>query len=167
MMFFFNNLGLRYTYVVFLQAEEGIRDKLVTGVQTCALPIYDRDPAPGPGAQGQAHQERRQGSPPQVLIAQEPGEPFAARLLPFLQGQCPRERRQREVAVPTPGPAPALAHRHREEGEGQRQPLPKPRRAGGEGGPRPPGGSQVAARSRAPRKRAGSTSVSKRSGRTP
>ena len=25
--------------VVFFQAEDGIRDKLVTGVQTCALPI--------------------------------------------------------------------------------------------------------------------------------
>src|SRR2546425_7375776 len=25
----------------FFQAEDGIRDKLVTGVQTCALPIYD------------------------------------------------------------------------------------------------------------------------------
>src|SRR5687767_15756448 len=27
-------------YVFFFQAEDGIRDKLVTGVQTCALPIY-------------------------------------------------------------------------------------------------------------------------------
>src|SRR5687767_15260354 len=27
----------------FFQAEDGIRDKLVTGVQTCALPIYRRD----------------------------------------------------------------------------------------------------------------------------
>src|SRR3989441_7902376 len=26
----------------FFQAEDGIRDKLVTGVQTCALPIYDQ-----------------------------------------------------------------------------------------------------------------------------
>src|SRR5205823_13941510 len=26
----------------FFQAEDGIRDKLVTGVQTCALPILDR-----------------------------------------------------------------------------------------------------------------------------
>src|SRR2546425_2835410 len=26
-------------YVFFFQAEDGIRDKLVTGVQTCALPI--------------------------------------------------------------------------------------------------------------------------------
>src|SRR5205823_8290440 len=27
------------------QAEDGIRDKLVTGVQTCALPIYPESPA--------------------------------------------------------------------------------------------------------------------------
>src|SRR5687767_5879255 len=26
----------------FFQAEDGIRDKLVTGVQTCALPIFER-----------------------------------------------------------------------------------------------------------------------------
>src|SRR2546423_11118587 len=29
-----------YCYFFFFQAEDGIRDKLVTGVQTCALPIY-------------------------------------------------------------------------------------------------------------------------------
>src|SRR5687767_15721039 len=29
-------------YVFFFQAEDGIRDKLVTGVQTCALPISRR-----------------------------------------------------------------------------------------------------------------------------
>src|SRR5205823_8543392 len=29
----------------FFQAEDGIRDKLVTGVQTCALPIYGREEA--------------------------------------------------------------------------------------------------------------------------
>src|SRR2546425_5425628 len=28
-------------YFFFFQAEDGIRDKLVTGVQTCALPIWD------------------------------------------------------------------------------------------------------------------------------
>ena len=27
-------------FVFFFQAEDGIRDKLVTGVQTCALPIW-------------------------------------------------------------------------------------------------------------------------------
>ena len=31
--------------VFFFQAEDGIRDRLVTGVQTCALPIY-----PGSGS---------------------------------------------------------------------------------------------------------------------
>src|SRR2546425_4828862 len=34
----------------FFQAEDGIRDKLVTGVQTCALPILQRDPGGGRGA---------------------------------------------------------------------------------------------------------------------
>src|SRR5205823_9117878 len=28
-------------FCFFFQAEDGIRDKLVTGVQTCALPIFD------------------------------------------------------------------------------------------------------------------------------
>src|SRR5687767_15695320 len=30
-------------FCFFFQAEDGIRDKLVTGVQTCALPIWIRD----------------------------------------------------------------------------------------------------------------------------
>src|SRR5205823_7434964 len=32
-----------YELSFFFQAEDGIRDKLVTGVQTCALPIYVLD----------------------------------------------------------------------------------------------------------------------------
>src|SRR2546425_9706882 len=31
-------------FFFFFQAEDGIRDKLVTGVQTCALPIYEHCP---------------------------------------------------------------------------------------------------------------------------
>src|SRR5205823_10304359 len=31
----------------FFQAEDGIRDKLVTGVQTCALPISSKEEPPG------------------------------------------------------------------------------------------------------------------------
>src|SRR5206468_6189207 len=31
----------------FFQAEDGIRDLIVTGVQTCALPIFQGDPGPG------------------------------------------------------------------------------------------------------------------------
>src|SRR5205823_7660779 len=34
----------------FFQAEDGIRDKLVTGVQTCALPIYPGAPPAATGA---------------------------------------------------------------------------------------------------------------------
>src|SRR5438270_1177940 len=33
-------LRLRSTFVFFFQAEDGIRDLTVTGVQTCALPIW-------------------------------------------------------------------------------------------------------------------------------
>src|SRR3989441_9041409 len=33
-------------FLFFFQAEDGIRDKLVTGVQTCALPISACAPAP-------------------------------------------------------------------------------------------------------------------------
>ena len=32
--------GFMVFFFFFFQAEDGIRDKLVTGVQTCALPIY-------------------------------------------------------------------------------------------------------------------------------
>src|SRR2546425_8251647 len=31
-------------FIFFFQAEDGIRDKLVTGVQTCALPILEFSP---------------------------------------------------------------------------------------------------------------------------
>src|SRR5690606_40190028 len=40
------------SFVFFFQAEDGIRDFHVTGVQTCALPIFDVvevDPPPGHG----------------------------------------------------------------------------------------------------------------------
>src|SRR5205823_7090801 len=35
-------MGVFVCSFFFFQAEDGIRDKLVTGVQTCALPIYDQ-----------------------------------------------------------------------------------------------------------------------------
>src|SRR5256885_6399661 len=44
MFFFFINFYLRcvlYFFFFFFQAEDGIRDYKVTGVQTCALPISD------------------------------------------------------------------------------------------------------------------------------
>src|SRR2546425_1466758 len=60
----------------FFQAEDGIRDKLVTGVQTCALPIY-------PGTRRRllgAHVRRRAHCDPR------PGQ-----LLPTRRRDCPRD----------------------------------------------------------------------------
>src|ERR1017187_1920482 len=43
-------LGACVLFVFFFQAEDGIRDTSVTGVQTCALPIYLRpEPQPASG----------------------------------------------------------------------------------------------------------------------
>src|SRR5256885_10440338 len=47
------NVNLRLTIYIsifffFFQAEDGIRDYKVTGVQTCALPILSRNHHPGP-----------------------------------------------------------------------------------------------------------------------
>src|SRR6266567_8413470 len=64
-------------YFFFFQAEDGIRDLTVTGVQTCALPIYGRGldpPAPGLRAVG----------------AQAPGPPETG-----LRGRERRGRRRR------------------------------------------------------------------------
>ena len=37
------------SHFFFFQAEDGIRDDLVTGVQTCALPICAKNGEPDPG----------------------------------------------------------------------------------------------------------------------
>src|SRR5206468_5087454 len=37
--YFLNDCCFMYFYFFFFQAEDGIRDLIVTGVQTCALPI--------------------------------------------------------------------------------------------------------------------------------
>src|SRR5256886_15815673 len=38
---------MRLRFFFFFQAEDGIRDLTVTGVQTCALPIYEKEIAAG------------------------------------------------------------------------------------------------------------------------
>src|SRR5476649_1582228 len=40
--------------IFFFQAEDGIRDHGVTGVQTCALPISPRRPGPATGSRSRA-----------------------------------------------------------------------------------------------------------------
>src|SRR5205809_5165549 len=46
MFFFFFFLCFFFFFFFFFQAEDGIRDVAVTGVQTCALPISYRTPPP-------------------------------------------------------------------------------------------------------------------------
>src|SRR5687767_15240372 len=41
MVYYFFMFFFLFFFFFFFQAEDGIRDKLVTGVQTCALPILD------------------------------------------------------------------------------------------------------------------------------
>src|SRR5687767_15532518 len=51
---------LTYLATFFFQAEDGIRDKLVTGVQTCALPICDvRDDDSGDARAGAVRRRPR------------------------------------------------------------------------------------------------------------
>src|SRR5205823_6863792 len=67
----------------FFQAEDGIRDKLVTGVQTCALPIWI-------GGRAQARQDdARRGPPPR---APAPAPPDGRR---DVAGRHPGRRRRR------------------------------------------------------------------------
>ena len=44
----------KWSYFFFFQAEDGIRDTSVTGVQTCALPIFDDQAGVGSVALGYA-----------------------------------------------------------------------------------------------------------------
>src|SRR5207248_3458186 len=76
-------------YFFFFQAEDGIRDRTVTGVQTCALPISpDRRaaaalPAPGAGRQAEGHRRRvrrvrHQGDVVSPGVVRAAGPPVAA-----------------------------------------------------------------------------------------
>src|SRR5206468_4837166 len=75
-----HELTLVSLYCFFFQAEDGIRDLIVTGVQTCALPIWARSgsatespgspechwpgsPGDGPGQAAETHPTWRRGCP--------------------------------------------------------------------------------------------------------
>src|SRR5256714_4824570 len=72
--------------IFFFQAEDGIRDKLVTGVQTCALPISSR-PLPLDGAAGIAQQSSRRSG---RLAAARPAKSARIRALARAASRGPR-----------------------------------------------------------------------------
>src|SRR5207244_10540077 len=81
--------------VFFFQAEDGIRDDLVTGVQTCALPIWSRGhpegfPPPPRAWAGRSARERGRGGARRSLL-----EPRARRRR--------AENRDRSRGLPTSG----------------------------------------------------------------
>src|SRR2546422_4754570 len=125
----------RWLYFFFFQAEDGIRDVAVTGVQTCALPICADAPA-------HAELDALAPRPPDVL------EEHARR---------PR-RRNREDVVAHVGPEAGEVDGEPGERTRLRAELPAPRRHGVErrgGGGAPPGAPGPRAPARAPA-RAGS-----------
>src|SRR5437667_3578861 len=61
-MFFFFYTSLVFLSFFFFQAEDGIRDRDVTGVQTCALPISSRR-----GCLGTQARRARRGLAPEAL----------------------------------------------------------------------------------------------------
>src|SRR2546427_7338950 len=77
-------------FFFFFQAEDGIRDLTVTGVQTCALPIWPRPPGPT------ATESRRAGAARRRLRRRAAGGRRAAGAAPCAACRsgrpCPRSR---------------------------------------------------------------------------
>src|SRR2546425_7337785 len=82
-----------YLFFFFFQAEDGIRDKLVTGVQTCALPIWVDD-GDGVGLV-EAGQEKEVGALAELVV----DVAVAAGLL-----RPPGDRESVAERPPAPGP---------------------------------------------------------------
>src|SRR5437868_13463450 len=107
----------------FFQAEDGIRDRNVTGVQTCALPISVAQPvAVRPGQRGGNVAALPAARPGQPAPAARPGQPTPARpgmetRQPAAAGHgAPPNMRQGNPAQPAapnsrPGSTPATATR--------------------------------------------------------
>src|SRR5499433_4624383 len=71
-MFVFTEIRLRLLFFFFFQAEDGIRDWSVTGVQTCALPIF---PAGlGPSTERRCDCPNRAPQPVQSLVPPAPAD---------------------------------------------------------------------------------------------
>src|SRR5229473_4327398 len=94
-------------YVFFFQAEDGIRDKLVTGVQTCALPISGRCRPPesrGAEAAGQGGNDgaRQAAHPAPTRDRQSSGASALAPVGPCPQAWTDPPKALAASACPTP-----------------------------------------------------------------
>src|SRR5687767_12900596 len=100
----------------FFQAEDGIRDKLVTGVQTCALPIWWRSSgssvadhtAPGPGRRIPFNRApARDDQPGKPLPHRRDRRDRSSQELSALRMDCRHDDRT-TVEATMPGPVPTL-----------------------------------------------------------
>src|SRR2546425_4913346 len=89
-------------FFFFFQAEDGIRDKLVTGVQTCALPISPGSPAARASASARRSGRRTAGrcgrSRPSTVRTGDRGGAGRARCPTRGRGRGRRERAPRSRA---------------------------------------------------------------------
>src|SRR5690625_2652746 len=85
-----------FCFFFFFQAEDGIRDGHVTGVQTCALPIFGAAPALFPDAGGEGGMCRLSTRPPPPMTGPPP--PITGSPQPVSASDC-QELRLRYCAV--------------------------------------------------------------------
>src|SRR5258708_31508807 len=82
-------------FFFFFQAEDGIRDDLVTGVQTCALPIYSAYSARSPlAASGFLRSLEFSGSTQYSAFNPEPGLGFLIRIIEITPSPLRSEERR-------------------------------------------------------------------------
>src|SRR2546429_7027378 len=96
--------GNRYDVVFFFfQAEDGIRDVAVTGVQTCALPIYERQRSRSGGAV-ECPRDHSVAWPAEHIWQREklasPSNPSASTAWPGRSSGCSCGKRSKRRAVP-------------------------------------------------------------------
>src|SRR5206468_9199087 len=60
--------SMEVSYIFFFQAEDGIRGLIVTGVQTCALPIYSLADRRGDRSHGAADEEAVSGEVDEMKV---------------------------------------------------------------------------------------------------
>src|SRR2546428_2561220 len=128
----------------FFQAEDGIRDLIVTGVQTCALPISSGRPRVDRCAEPtgtsidstlrQRHRDKRNRarSDPPLLRARREGDPSARRNAPIPVPGARRLLARREPLVP--GEADRVAARGLPSASGRATRPSRRARSGGYGG---------------------------------
>src|SRR5947208_3813304 len=100
-----------------LQAEEGIRDELVTGVQTCALPIWNKAPHPA------LRSRECIGFHPTLSCPEQEGTHFDLQVRSSFRSREPHARNRGSV-----GHCPFLYFRFAWQHHRQREPAPQSRR---------------------------------------